>query len=170
MKKVLVGKFTYLDDIEKVIDELLKAGYSKKDISFISPFPVEHIIEKLGGSDSPVKYSVLTGGLLGFASAIGLVLITSLAYILPVGGKPVVAWIPYVIVMFELTVLLGSIFNLIGLIVFSRLPDIVLFIGWRPFLPSFTDDKFGITVSTDRVDEVRAIFERNGAEEIREYS
>jgi molybdopterin-containing oxidoreductase family membrane subunit len=169
MKRAVLGKFTYIDDVEKAIDELLKAGYKREDIQFISSFPVEEIIEKLGGHDSPVKFSVLTGGTLGFLSAIGLVLLTSLAYILPVGGKPVVAWIPYVIVMFELTVLLGSIFNLLGLIFFSKLPDIFLFFGWRPFLPSFTDDKFGLVVITEKVDDVKAILQRNGAEEVRDY-
>ncbi len=169
MKRAVLGKFTYIDDIEKAIDELLKAGYKKEDIQFISSFPVEEIIEKLGGHDSPVKFSVFTGGTLGFLSAIGLVLLTSLAYILPVGGKPVVAWIPYVIVMFELTVLLGSIFNLLGLIFFSKLPDLFLFFGWRPFLPSFTDDKFGLVVITEKIDDVKAILQRNGAEEVRDY-
>ncbi len=169
MGKVVLGKFSYLDDVDQVIDELLKAGHDKKKIEFISSFPVEDVIEKLGGTDSPVKFSVLTGGLLGFSAAIALVLVTSLAYILPVGGKPVVAWIPYVIVMFELTVLLGSIFNLLGVILLSRLPDVFFFFGWKAYLPSFSDDKFGVAVYTDKVDEVVAIFKRNNAEEVREY-
>jgi len=169
MPRVILGKFSYLDDVEKVIDNLLKAGYKPKEIHFISPFPVESIMEKLEGTDSPVKFSVFTGGVLGFLSAIGLVLLTSLAYILPVGGKPVVAWVPYIIVMFELTVLFGSLFNLLGLLFFSKFPDIFFFLGWRPFLPSFTDDKFGVAVYTDKIDEVSKIFKENGVEEIREY-
>lgn len=170
MPKWVLGKFSYLDDVENTIDELLKAGYKPKDIHFISPFPVEEITEKLGGTDSPVKFSVLTGGILGFSLAVALVLVTSLAYVLPVGGKPVVAWIPYVIVMFELTVLLGSIFNLLGVILMSRLPDMFFFLGWRPYLPSFSDDKFGIAVYTDKTDEIISIFQKNNVEEVREYA
>ncbi|MCS7213086.1 MAG: DUF3341 domain-containing protein [Candidatus Calescibacterium sp.] len=169
MGKVVLGKFTYVDDVEEAIDELLKAGYNKKDIQFISSFPIEDIIDKLGGTDSPVKFPVLVGGLTGFSAAIALVLVTSLAYVLPVGGKPVVAWIPYVIVMFEMTVLLGSIFNLLGVILLSRLPDIFFFLGWRAYLPSFSDDKFGIAVYTDKIDEVVSIFKKNNVEEVREY-
>jgi molybdopterin-containing oxidoreductase family membrane subunit len=72
--------------------------------------------------------------------------------------------------MFELTVLFGSIFNLLGLIFFSRLPDIPLFLGWRPFLPSLTDDKFGLIIITEKIDDVRAILQKNGAEEVRDYA
>ncbi len=170
MAKIVVGKFSYIDDVEKAINELLNSGYSKKMIKFISPFPVEDIMEKLSGTDSPVKFSVFVGGVLGFSAAIALVSVTSLAYVLPVGGKPILAWIPYIIVMFELTVLLGSLFNLLGVLGFSRLPDPFLFLGWRPFHPEFTDDKFGLAVVTDKVDEVYAIFQRNGAEEVNEYA
>lgn len=170
MKKAVVGKFSYIDDVERALDDLFSSGYDKRMIKFISPFPVEDIMGKLSGTDSPVRFSTFAGGFLGFATAIALVLITSLAYVLPVGGKPVVAWIPYVIVMFELTVLFGSIFNLLGILVFSRLPDPFLFLGWRPFLPEFTDNKFGLVVITDKVEEVKAIFQRNGAEEVSEYA
>ncbi len=170
MARVILGKFSFLDDVEKTVDELLRRGYMPKDIHLISPFPVENVMEKLEGVDSPVKFSVFTGGVLGFLTAIALVLITSLVYILPVGGKPVVAWIPYIIVMFELTVLFGSIFNLLGLLFFSKMPDPFFFLGWRPFLPSFADDKFGIAVYTDKTEEVSKIFKENGVEEIREYS
>ncbi len=169
MRKVVLGKFTYLDDAERTIDELIKIGYNPRDIHFISSFPVEEIMEKIEGTDSPVKFSVFTGGALGFLTAIALVLVTSLAYVLPVGGKPVVSWIPYVIVMFELTVLFGSLFNLLGILLFARLPDIFLFFGWRPYLPSFADDKFGVAVYTDKIDEVISIFKKNEAEDIREY-
>jgi hypothetical protein len=39
MKRAVLGKFTYIDDVEKAIDELLKAGYKREDIQLISSFP-----------------------------------------------------------------------------------------------------------------------------------
>jgi len=60
------------------------------------------------GSPGPwrlLAWLALLGGLVGLGGAIWLQVGTSLAHPVHVGGKPVVAWIPYGVIMFELTML-----------------------------------------------------------------
>jgi hypothetical protein len=52
------------------------------------------------------------GALVGLLSGVALTVGTSLAWPLVTGGKPIVSVPPFVIVTFELTVLIGSLTNL----------------------------------------------------------
>lgn len=61
----------------------------------------------------------LLGGIVGLAAAIALEVGTSIAHPLDVGGKPVVAWIPYGVVMFELTMLGAGVTNFVALVVLA---------------------------------------------------
>ncbi len=63
----------------------------------------------------------LGGGLLGLATAIALVTYGSLAEPLVVGGKPVLAWPAFSVVMFELTMLGAGLTNFVAVIFFSAL-------------------------------------------------
>ena len=78
----------------------------------------------------------------GFALAIGSALVNSLM----AGGKHPVSIIPYCIVGFEGTILIGTLANLAGVLYHARLG--------RPRLPagydtSFTRDRFGLFVACD---------------------
>jgi hypothetical protein len=80
--------------------------------------------------------------------------------------KPVLSWPAYTVIMFELTVLLGGLFNLLALFLFCgllkpRFP--------KGFDPRFTDDRMGIEVYDDpqTLTKVEAILKETGAEEVR---
>jgi Ni/Fe-hydrogenase subunit HybB-like protein len=113
-----------------------------------------------------VRYWALGGALLGLTGGFALAIGSALVNGLIVGGKPVVAIVPFCIVGFEGTILLGAIGNLIGLIVHARL-------GRKP-LPAaydgrFSQDKFGLFVACGReqVSEVRALMGPLNCEELR---
>jgi len=63
----------------------------------------------------------LAGGLLGLGAAIWLQVGTSLAHPVQVGGKPVVAWIPYGVIMFELTMLGAGCSSFVSLVVLAAI-------------------------------------------------
>ena len=83
------------------------------------------------------------------------------------GGKPVSSLPAYAIIMFESTILLGSLFTLVGIFVHSGLPGFFLDAALKD--PRFTDDKFGIVFlnanQADR-DKITRILEETGAIEV----
>jgi len=97
----------------------------------------------------------LIGGLLGLACAIALEVGTSVAHPMNVGSKPVVAWIPYGVVMFELTMLGVGASNFVALVVLAivarhRVP--------KAARRAVASDRLAIVVPAggDRGDAVRA--------------
>ena len=81
-----------------------------------------------------------------------------------VGGKPIDSAIPYVVIAFELTILLGALATLTGLVFHSLRNSTPAAYDGR-----FTDDKIGIFVpcSADRRNAVKNLLETTGAEEVR---
>ena len=82
------------------------------------------------------------------------------------GGKPLISIPPFVVIAFEMTILLGAVGGMIGFLVLSGLPR--LFGGPAPD-PRFTNDRTGIAVTCprDHAAAVRACLERHDAVEIR---
>ena len=101
------------------------------------------------------------GAFLGFWLCIG----SSFLYNLIVGGKPVVSWLPFSVIGFELTILTSALTTLGAVLVYARLyprePA-------ETYDPGFSVDKFGIAVAvaTGAEGDVVEMLERAGAEEI----
>lgn len=134
--------FKHLDSLVNAIADLKAAGY--RDMMVLSPLP-RHEIEELlyEGEPSPVRWFTLFGGLFGATMAFSL---TSLSHanwpmILP-GGKPVVSVPSNLVITFEGTILWGSLFTLIALLLFCRLPARDLPKAVED--PRFSSDCFGI--------------------------
>lgn len=128
-----------------------------------SPFPSHKIFEALKLKPSPVGYFTLTGGILGFFTGFLLAIYTAVQWNLIVWGKPIVAWIPFVIVGFEFTVLFSVFGNVIGLLIQTRLPE---FKSLEQYDPRCSADHFGIVVSCDEREQGQLIefFNNQGGE------
>jgi len=144
-------------------------GYRKLDA--YSPFPVEGAAEALGYGRTWVPQLVLAGALAGGIGGFALqAYLTAVAYPHNVGGRPLVSWPMYVPITFELTILLGSIAGLIGMLVLNGLP--------RPHHPVFnverfaraSQDRFFLVVEADDPgfdhDRTRAFLQELGAYEV----
>jgi hypothetical protein len=84
-----------------------------------------------------------------------------------VAGRPPIDWPPYVIIMFELMVLIGGLSTFIGVLVNGRLPRA----GMRfEYAPEFSADRFGVFVATTDAGNARTVLARAHAAEIREVS
>ncbi len=81
-----------------------------------------------------------------------------------VGGKPIAAIPPYVVLAFELTILYGSLCTVAGMIILS----LVKSLKGRPFDPRFSDDLIGLFVpcSADQTPAVRDLLTTAGSEEV----
>jgi len=130
-----------------------------------APFPSHHIEHAIGKPKSRVRAFVLTGGILGFLTAIAITVGTSWEWNLNVGGKPVVSWPPFIIIMFELMVLFGGISAVLSFLYTARVPAFEIAEGYSS---RFSEDRFGIVVrcDVDQSAEVESIFKDAGAEEI----
>ena len=160
----LVGSFRHLDSLLEAIKRLQQAGH--RNLRTLSPVPHHAIDEALEKPASPVRYFTLIGCLLGGITGLVLTIATSLHYPLITGGKPIVSIPPFLIIVFELTILFGGLATLIGMVVLGRLPRLT---PSPTFDPRFTNDRFGVAVhcATGRGGSVREILRGAGAEEVR---
>jgi hypothetical protein len=88
-------------------------------------------------------------------------------------GKPILPAVPWVIVLFEGTVLLAAICSVIAWIVKGGLPRVRYQRGQSAgYDPRFSGDRFGILVAcTDRErDQIIRILQEAGAEEVRDVT
>lgn len=159
--------YAHLDSMLSGIDGLKKAGIS--GWSTMAPLPRHEIEEAVyEGRPSPVRWWTLVGAITGICTGL---LLESLSMsdwpMINPGGKPVVALPPFAIVMFEPTVLGGSLFTLIGMFVHAGLPS--FFLDKSIADPRFTDDKFGIVFTgapLGEKDKIVEILKGSGAIEV----
>ncbi len=99
--------------------EIVKQVDPKK-IKVVMPYHIEEVEEILRLKDSKVKFFTLVGCVVGCIIGFALTVWTSLSWPMIVGGKPPVTLVPYVIIAFELTALLGGILTTLGFFILSR--------------------------------------------------
>jgi len=141
MSSGVLGQYDTLHGTLDAIARLRDAGH--RDIEVFSPIPSPEIEEAMDIHSSPVRVWALTGAITGCTLGVLLTAGTSLAYPLVTQGKPLVSLPPFVVFMFELTVLLTGIFGLVALLVHTKRPVIKLDPAYRT---SFSVDRWGIFV------------------------
>ncbi len=164
MRKVaLVGVYAHADALLEAIHKL-KEKKPEKMVAY-TPFPFHPIWEAMEVKSSPVRYFTLAGALIGLFGGFALAIWSSLKWNLITGGKPIVSIPPFVVIGFELTILIGTLATLFGLIVT---------VNWQSYKVTqtydarFSQDKFGVAIQVP--DEERSCYEEillsTGAEEI----
>jgi len=159
----LVGSFPHLDSLLHAIENLKKTGY--RELQALSPIPHHAIDAALEKPTSPVRVFTLIGCLLGSVTGFVLTIATSLHYPLITGGKPIVSIPPFLIIVFELTILIGGLLTLGGMLWNARLPRVHIVPAYNP---RFSEDRFGLWVPCDEkeFDEVTRLLESAGAEQV----
>lgn len=162
--RTLLGVFGHLDALMAALRACKERELPILDV--YSPVPDEHITELVSPGRSPVRFVTFGGAVAGLIAGLGLALLSSAVWELAVGGKPVYSIVPFIVVGFELTILLGALLTLVGLLWFARLP-------FRRFpaaayRPEFSVDRFGVWLggTPDQLAEARGILERSGAIEV----
>ena len=128
-----------------------------------TPLPSHRILAALEVKKSPVGWFTLIGGILGFFAGFGLAIYTASVWKLVIWGKPVIAWIPFVIVGFEFTILFSVLGNVLGLLIFGGLPD---YQGLKQYDPRCSGEHFGIvaTCAEEEQGMVIKLFQDHGGE------
>ena len=142
------GLMAEFDDPNSLVEAARKAyaeGYRKMDT--YSPFPIEPAWEALGVHDRPVSFFVLCGGIVGMIAGFGLCYwVSTTAYPLNVGGRPLNSWPSFIPVTFELTILIASFAAVLSMLGLNGLP-----MPYHPVfnVPSFaraSQDKFFLAI------------------------
>src|SRR5437867_11629850 len=160
-----LGVFAHLDTTLDAIKQLRAAGHT--DFTVYSPIPRHEIEDALGQAVSPVRMFTLIGGIAGCAIGAWLTLWMSADWPIVTGGKPVGSIPPYVVIMFEMTILFGALSTILGILFNAAFA--ARRVGTVAYDPRFTNDKFGIFVPSQpaRAGQVESLLRGAGAEEIR---
>ena len=157
----VLAAYQHVDAASDAIRSLKQNGY--EGFTVYSPAPVHEVLDAVDHKVSPVRLWTLIGGLTGCAAGFAMTLWMSYDYAIVVGGKPLGSVIPYVVIGFELTILIGALSTLAGL----------AFHAWRtnqraPFDGRFTDDHIGIFVPCpiERRPSVEELLRSAGASEV----
>lgn len=106
---------------QQAVNRLRAAGLADREITVISPQPMEDY--EFGDMDKAtwIWWIACGGGLVGMAIAFGLAWITEMAWPLNVGGLPIFAWWPNLIIIFELTMLGAIVATVVTLMISAGL-------------------------------------------------
>ena len=109
------------DAAQRAVNNLRAAGVPESQITVISSEPFEEHEFAHRDKATVMGWIALGGAILGLSIATWLTRMTELAWPLPTGNMPIVAWWPNLIIMFELTMLGGILAAVITLLVTGRL-------------------------------------------------
>lgn len=163
----VLGVYTSAKAMLQALQSVRQARFDR--VETYAPYRVEEAQHLVAAPRSPVRIWTLVGALSGMIGGFALAIGTSDVNQLIVGGKATAAVIiPYCIIAFEGTVLLGTLGNLLGIIACCRLGS------HKPMPPSydprFSRDRFGVFILCDDGQRRagRAAIEQTSPEEIRE--
>jgi len=162
----LVGVFIYLDDVLRAIEKLNGGRIAIKNV--YSPMKSPEIIEAMEAKPSGIRPVSLIAGILGGCSGLALATYAHLRWNLITSGKPILPWIPWVVIFFEVLILISVLSTVAALLIKGRIPRINY--GKGGYRPIFTGDRFGIEIygSSDELGKARAMMKESGAEQIDE--
>jgi len=161
-KAYVMGLF---DDEHKTVDALggLAADPGWDVHKVHSPIPSQKIAAALNLKKSPIGYFTLAGGIFGFVAGFVLAMFTAGQWNLIVGGKPVIALVPFFIVGFEFTILFAVLGNVAGLILAMQLPA---YSGLEQYDERCSGEHYGIVAACVPGEEKRLseFFKEQGGE------
>jgi hypothetical protein len=159
----VLAAFVHVDAAVEAIRALRAKGF--RNLVVYTPAPNHEIEEALDQRVSPVRLFTLIGGLTGCAAGFGMTIWMSYDWPTVVGGKPIASIPPYVVIGFELTILMGALSTVAAVALLSVL------MGKRgvPYDPRFSDDQIGIFVPSqaDQLSGVEQLLRTAGAVEVR---
>jgi len=161
----VLAVFGQLGATVEAVRRLKSGGHS--EFTVYSPLARHELEHALDQPTSPVRMWTLIGAIAGCAIGTWITLYMSYDWPVQVGGKTIGSIPPYVVIMFEMTVLFGALTTLLGILL-----NVLLAArrqGTIAYDPRFTNDKFGIFVAADavRAGQVESLLRAAGAEEVR---
>src|SRR6476659_9922806 len=131
----MMAEFDSASDLVAAARKTYEAGYRKIDA--YSPFPIEELAEAIGFHKNRVPLVTLIGGLFGGLGGYFMQYWMNVdSYPVVIGGKPYHSWPAFIVVTFEMTILFGGIFAVLGMLALNGLP--------MPYHPVFNVSRFAM--------------------------
>jgi len=140
--KAVYGLYNDGQSAQQAFNRLKAAGIAPSDITVLTAQPMEEY--EFGNLDKATYmwWFACLGGLIGMSTGYALSYLTEHAWEMDVGGLPIFAWWPNLIVMFELTMLGAITATVATLVITALLPTK----GRNLYDPEVTDGKILIGV------------------------
>jgi hypothetical protein len=152
-------------DAARAIRALRANGF--EDVRAAMPAAYPDVMAALEKPESPIAFASLPGAAIGASAGLALTIGTTLVWRLVTGGKPVVSFPPFVVISFELAILVGAIATLAALLAGG-------WYGGRPRrFPSgarFSGDRIGVFIAGSDTGLAAEIVRAAGAEEVIDVS
>jgi len=160
----VMGIFYYVDDVTDAVRGLRQSGHA--DLSIFSPVPHHEIEHAMEQGPSLVRWVTFAGGVTGITAGFALCIYSVMSWPLVVGGKELISIPPFVVIGYECMILLGGVFNLLGMLALGRLPQTK---SKAPYDPRFTEDRIGVWVPArgDAASRAADMLRGYGAEEVK---
>jgi hypothetical protein len=159
----VLASFEQIDAATDAIQALRAQGH--KNLVVYSSHANHELEEALDTPVSPVRLFTLIGGLTGCTAGFAVAIWMNLDWPVLVGGKPAAAVPAFVVIGFELTVLIGALTSVAGVALLSIL------MGRRGIVydERFSDDRIGVfaPASADTTGSLEQLFRTAGAVEVR---
>ena len=163
----LLGVLSTPHETVAAIERLQKAGFKKLDVySPVQSHEIEHALDR---GPSRVRAWTLIGGLTGVTVGYAGQILAAYDWPLVIGGKPFASIPAYTIVAFEMTILLGGVLTVLGLVTHGIILSLRQNSAYRP---AFSDAEFGFLVEchSDQITRVQELLAEAGCKEVRVVS
>jgi hypothetical protein len=147
--KAVYGLYPDGQSAQQAVNRLRAAGLADRQITILSAQPMEDF--EFGHVDKKtwLWWIACAGGLLGMSAAFGLTWLTEMSWPINVGGLPIYAWWPNLIIIFEMTMLGAILATVIGLLITAGLGR-----GGGLYDPEVTDGSILVGVENPAADRV----------------
>ena len=148
-------------------------GYRKLDA--YSPFPIEELSDALHLHKNRLPLIVLAGGIVGgMAGYLMQYYVTVWNFPINIGGRPLHSWPSYIVITFEMTILLAAISAVMGLLALCGLPMLYHPVFNVPRFALASRNRFFLSIeAADPLFDARAtseFLETLGAKEVSEVA
>jgi ActD protein len=159
----VMGVFQYVDDATGAVLALRQAGL--RDLGIYSPVPYHDLERAMEQGPSLVRWVCFAGGACGLTGGLALCIYSVTSWPLVTAGKELTSLPPFITIGYESMILLGGIFNLIGMLALGRLPGVR---SRAPYDPRFSVDRIGVWVpgTGESAQRAEALLRGHGAEEV----
>jgi hypothetical protein len=157
----VLGTFAHVDRLLDAVRAVSATEFEIRDV--FSPVPVAELEGLIERPPSRVPYFTFAAAAGGLVGGLALCLLSAMVWNIVVGGKPVTAHVPFVVIGFEALILIGALGTFAALLLFARLP-FTRFPG-PGYRPEFSKDRFGLWVRCTRAEaqRVEAVLREAGA-------
>jgi hypothetical protein len=157
-----LGIFSDVKNAAKAVESLVKAGFAEAEITSLTSVSYPDGVLVRTDQRTWFRWLAVVGGSVGAVA--GFLLAAGTAWLYPVqtGDKPIIAFYPTGIIIYELTMLFAIVGVIVGMFLEMRLPPW----GKRPYDPAIAEGYIGISVSVspgDRRSRAESLLKEAGA-------